>query len=414
MTLDPVHVEEIGELAGMLEHDVDDAEHDDFAERTWEHFLDPLVRDDRTLLEPLDEQFRGIVTIDDIALEQPAFPTQHGLDAGTLNPATFRNGAVVDVAHAALAREPSDQDLHRHRSIVGAIHHGDRSIYTPEEWESFDDGYSRRKWVKAPTVSRFAEGVVHTLALYHAEGVHVSTHLDEVEDILLLDGPLYPKEVLRWADRHQELREQLRAHPLPRQIVETATDVVHSCHESSIPVVGFVKNPLSNRITRALRDIDGPPAPWFNDAAMFRRVLDPRDAVERPVDHLAFTNWFVSRAGTDTTFAESGPSPLPFEVRGDREDYEVTFMVIFDPRDGIVYRAEAPRGTTADPEARAAIRRLLLREIAAERGPPRAVQKADRLAAINRGQKQALRRVIAERWDTSLDRTYNDRRWGAV
>lgn len=411
MTLDPVHVDEIAALARLIERDVDDDEHDDFAERVWTEFLDPLRHDGRVVLEPVEEQTRRRARIDEIALSPSPFPTRHGIDAGTINPTTFHNGAVIDVAHAAMAREPSDHELHRRRSIVGTIHLNDRTVAVPDEWVEFDDGYGRRKWLQAPRVRRFAEGVVHTLSLYHAESEHATSHLDQVDDVLILDGPIYPKEILRWEDRHRELRDRLVSDVLPGEVVQSYVDLIATALERQVPLLGFVKNPSSNRLTRAIRDA-GKPAPWFNDAAFFRHVLDPTGAVDRPQDHLACTNWFVSRAGTDRAFAESGGRSIDLSFDAPAWRFEVTFMAVYDPRDGIVYRAEAPHGVTADPDARERLTRLLLREIAAERGPPRAVRKADRLARIGRGEKRSLRRAIESEWDTTVDRTYDDLRWG--
>lgn len=412
MTLDPVHVEEIAALARLIERDVDDDEHDDFAEHAWTDLLDPLRHDGREVIAPVNDLSRGTVHIDEIGLIEPPFPTTNGLDSGTINPTTFENGAVIDVAHAAMAAHPSNHDLHRHRSIVGTIHLGSQTEHIPEQWEPFDEEYGRRKWLHAPRVRRFAEGVVHTLSLFHAESAHAIEFVDEVEDVLLLDGPVYPKEILRWEDRHRELREQLVADVLPGRVVQSYVDLVESCLERELPILGFVKNPSSNRLTRTIREI-GQPAPWFNDAGFFRRVLDPTDAVDRPQEHLAFTNWFVSRAGTDRAFADAQGSALDLEFLEPAWRYEVTFMAILDPRDGVVYRAEAPHGVTADEGTRERLTRLLLREIAAERGPPKAIQKADQLARIGRDQKRSLRRAIEAEWDTTVDRTYDDLRWGA-
>lgn len=411
MTIDPVHVDEIAALASLIKRDVDDTDHTDLAEQVWEQWLDPLHRDGRVVFEPIDELTRRRVPIEEIGLIEPPFSSRHGIDAGTMNPTTFRNGAVIDIAHAAIAREPTDQTLHRKRSIVGTILHAGQTVSVPEQWQTFDNEHSRRKWLNVPRVDRFAEGVVHTLALYHAESDHALTHLDRVEDVLLLDGPIYPKELLRWEDRHRELREQLHAEVVPAEVIQAYVKLVNQCLEREIPLVGFIKNPASNRVTRAIRAA-GHPAPWFNDAAFFRRILAPGTAVEKEADHLAYTTWFISRAGTDRTFAADEPLSFPITIDGRRDDFEVTTMAIYDPRDRVVYTAEAPRGVTADPDRRERLTRLLLREVAAERGPPRAIQKADRLARIGREEKRSLRSAIEAEWNTRIDRTYDDLRWG--
>lgn len=411
MTLDPVHVDEIAALARLIERDVDDTDHGELADQVWETWLDPLTHDGRVVFEPLDEQERLRVAIDDIGLIEPPFPTCHGVDAGTMNPTTFRNGAVIDVAHAAMAREPSDQDLHRKRSIVGTIIHGGQSVAVPERWQPFDEGYGRRKWLRVPRVDRFAEDVVHTLALYHAESDHALAHLDRVEDALLLDGPIYPKELLRWEDRHQELRDRLHAEVVPGQVIQAYIDLATECLDRNLPLLGFVKNPASNRLTRVIRS-SGHPAPWFNDAAFFRQILAPGSSVDRTADHLVYTSWFVSRAGTDRTFAADEPITLDVSFPRDRSAYEVTTMAVYDPRDGVVYTVEAPRGITEDADVRERLTKQVLRGVAAERGPPRAVAKADSLARIGRGEKRSLREAIESEWNTRVDRTYDDLRWG--
>ena len=411
MTLDPVHVAEIASLASLIDADLDADEHREFAETVWEHYLDPLWVDDRRVVEPVGEQRRRIVAIDDVALCEAPFDIVHGLDAGTLNPTTYRNGCVVDVAHAGMASEPSDPELHRHRTIVGAIHLHDSTYEFGSDWQPFDDQYGRRKWLDVPAVDRFVEGVVHTCGLYHAELEHAHWTLEDVEELLVLDGPIHPNELLRWEDRHPALASILSSHPLPTAIIERSVALLANCLERDLPVVGFVKNPTSNRVTRAVRSA-GHPAPWFNDAGLFRHILDPSDTVDQPNRHLVCTNWFVSRAGTDAVFARDGESPIRPTLPAPVDRFETAFMMIFDPRDGIVYRAETPRGIVDDGTMRERLTRYFLRSVAAERGPPRAIRKADRLAGIGRREKASLRRLFEARWSTTVDMTYDDLRWG--
>jgi len=61
-------------------------------------------------------------------------------------------------------------------------------------------------------------GVVHALALYLAAGgTHALDHADEVDDLLVLDGPIYPKELFTWDDRNPELGARRPRGEAPRR-----------------------------------------------------------------------------------------------------------------------------------------------------------------------------------------------------
>ncbi|PSQ16545.1 nuclease [Halobacteriales archaeon QS_8_69_73] len=413
MTLDPVHFDGIARLAGRIDQRVDATDHDDFAETVFEEFLDPLVHDGRRVLEPLDEPRRRRVDAEDAALQAAPFPSQHGLDSGTINPTTFTNGLVLDVAQAAMAAVPSDLELHRARSVVATVHSNDATVDCEEdEWTMFDGGYFRGRILQAPRVNRYAEAVVHALSLYLAEVTHAKTQADVVEDLLVLDGPIYPKGLLAWSDRHPELAELLAEAERPRDVVAGYIELVERFVERDVPLVGFVKNGDSRAITRAVRSRER--APWVDDAAFFRRVLERTDDDgERLTDELTFTNWFVSRGGVDGPLSADGDA-LGLERSLDPAAYEVTFCCIYDPREDLLFRVEAPAAFTRDPDRRAALTTQLLRDVAAEGGPPLSVAKADELARISREEKAALGRAIEERFDAERNRSYDDERWGLV
>jgi len=122
VTLDPVHVDGIANLAGRVTGQVDKRDQTDIAERAWQEFLDPLYDDGEVVLEPLGEHRRLVASLPDVALAESPFPTHHGLDAGTINPTTFKNGLVLDVSQAAMAAAPSSVDLHRERTLVMTVH----------------------------------------------------------------------------------------------------------------------------------------------------------------------------------------------------------------------------------------------------------------------------------------------------
>jgi hypothetical protein len=349
----------------------------------------------------------------DVALQQSPFSTHHGLDAGTINPTTFTNGLVLDVSQAAMAAVPSDVDLHRARTIVMTVHTNDATLDLSADWRLDDSGYARRRVLHAPRVDRYEQTVVHALALYLAESRHALDQADVVSDLLVLDGPIYPTGLLKWRNRDPELRRLLADADLPRQVLGNYLELVETFVARDVPVVGFVKHSASKAITRTLRETLG--APWVDDAAFFRTVLRREDDPGgTQTDQLTFTNWFRSRVGTDALVADPDALDLAHDRALDANAYEVTFMVVYDPRDDLVYRVEAPAAVTADETTRAALTDHALAAVAAGRGPPEAVRKADSLARIDREGKAALRRRIEREFDAERRTTYNDQRWGAV
>jgi hypothetical protein len=412
MTLDPVHVDGIARLASRVGDRVDDTERGAVAERAWSEFLDPLYDGGEIVVEPIDERERSKVPVGDVALAESPFPTQHGLDAGTINPTTFKNGLVLDVSQAAMAAVPSDVELHRARTIVMTVHTNDPSVDVHEpDWRMADRGYARRRILHAPRVDRYEQTVVHALALYLAESEHAIEQAAVVDDLLVLDGPIYPTGLLKWGERDPELRQLLTEEEQPRDVLGNYLELVETFVEREVPLVGFVKNSASKAITRTLRDSLG--APWVDDEAFFRRVLERVDEGEPKTGALTFTNWFRSRVGTDGMLSE-GSLPVDHDRTLDEAAYEVTFFVVYDPRDDLIYRIEAPFAVTRDPAVREALTTHVLSEVAAERGPPLAVGKADELARIDRQGKRTLRRRIEREFDTDRQRSYDDKRWNAV
>lgn len=410
MTLDPVHFEGIATLARQVGREIDDSEYTKFAERVWEEFLDPLRANGRRVLEPVDRQYRKRVSIADVALCEPPFSESYGVDSGTINPTTYKNGVVMDVAHAAMGSVPTDLDCHRSRTVIIGVHIDDDALRFSPEWVMYDEGYSRRRILHLRDIDRqrYTEGAVHALSLYLAESEHALANAEGIDSLLVLDGPLYPKGLLRWRDQAPELAAQLDEET-PRRVVENYARLVESFLDREVPLAGFVKNPGSKRITNAVSRET--PAPWTDDTAMFVRLLERREGGERVRDELTYTNWFVSRGGTDRTFAADGDA-LGFDRRRPEAEYEVTFFAIYDPRDDVLYTVEAPYGVTKDEETREALQTQMLAEVASQRGPPEAVAKADELARISAKEKEGLRRMIEGELDTELSRTYDDLRWG--
>jgi hypothetical protein len=333
-----------------------------------------------------------------------------------------------------MASSPTDLDLHRDRTIVATVHAGDSTAGFDSEWTRRDEGHTRQRVFHVPRVNRYAERVVHALALYLAEGTHALDHADDVDDLLVLDGPIYPKELFTWADRDPELGALARE-AKPRAVVEKYVRLVERFVERDVPLAGFVKNPASTTAVRALARA-GVESPWPDDTALFTRLLERREPDEggggvagtgggdrgidadgsadrgaRLDDDLTFTTWFRSRGGADAPMAGDGDA-LGVERELDPELYEPTFMVVYDPRTDVTYKLEAPYAFTRDAATRERLTRQVVAEVAATRGPPEPVAKADELARISATEKAALRRKFEERLGSDQQATYDDLRWG--
>ncbi|WP_330632710.1 DNA double-strand break repair nuclease NurA [Halocatena halophila] len=407
MTLDPVHFKGITQLADRIQRDASLMDYRDLAEAIWTEQLDPLEWQGRTLLEPIGELSRRKVSIEGIALADDPFETRHGLDSGTINPTTFKNGLVLDVAQAVMSAIPSDLDLHRRRTVVMTVHSNDATIDFHGGWRRRDDGFMRKRVLHTPRVSRGESAVVHDLALYLAESEHVLEQADRVEELLVLDGPIYPRGLLNW-QRSEELRRLLDDNERPHDVIENYIRIVERFAERDVPLVGFVKTPLSRMITRTVEKRRGN-APWVNDAAFFSQLLEPDDD-----EALTFTNWFRSRGGQDELLSADGDA-CGVERRRDPAEYEVTYCVIYDPRDGIVYRLEAPAVFTRDKTRREQLTRQILKGVAVEQGPPLAVEKADSLAKISKDETRALQSALEQTLEAERDSSYDAKRterWG--
>jgi hypothetical protein len=411
VTLDPVHFDGIVDLARRIRPGVDETDHREFADTVWEEFLDPLRTDGVAVVEPLGERRRGSVDAQSVALAEDPFPTRHGLDSGTINPTTFKNGLVLDVAQAAMSAVPSDLELHRARTVVATVHANDVTVdLSDDDWVPGDDGFARRRILQAPRVDRFEQHVVHVLSLYLAESQHALTQADIVEDLLVLDGPLYPKGLLEWRGRDSRLEDLLVEDTRPRDVAANYLRLVERFVERDVPLIGFVKSPTARTITRAVRSKTGS-APWVNDTALFKQILERREGGERVTGDLTFTNWFLSRGGPDRMFSTAGDA-LGLERRLDPAAYETAFFVAYDPRTDLLFRVETPRAFARDPDLRDRIRRQVLQGVAIGRGPPESVAKADELARISREEKATLQAALERTFDSEREREYDDQRWG--
>ncbi|MFC7167528.1 DNA double-strand break repair nuclease NurA [Halospeciosus flavus] len=416
MTLDPVHFGGITDLVGRVSHGIDEEEHRDEALRAWETYFDPLFEDGNEILTPVGERRRYAAAIDEAGVQPDQFDTVHGLDSGTINPRAFKNGLVLDVAQAAMSVTPSDEDVHRSRTVVATVHASDETVQVPEDdtWQQKDEGFWWGKIFEAPRVDRDERAVVHALSLYLAESEHAKRLADGVDDLLVLDGPLYPKIITNWLDQSRPLSDLPLENDLVQKVVANYIGLVETFVERDVPLMGFVKNVQSRGLVRTLGRKGGP-TPWNDDAAFFSQLLERRESgeegYERRTDDLTYTNWFVSRLGYDREFSRLGDY-LGVETSLDPEAYEVAFFVLYEPRSDVVYKVEMPAAFARDDAVRERVTRQVLRDVAEHAGPPPAVARADELAKIGHAEKAELIPALEEALDSEYDASYDDRRWG--
>jgi len=259
-------------------------------------------------------------------------------------------------------------------------------------------------------------GVVHALALYLAEGTHALDHADEVDDLLVLDGPIYPKELFTWDDRNPELGALARE-AKPRAVVEKYVRLVERFVERDVPLAGFVKNPPAGRsfarwLGRA-SNRRGPttrrfsPGSWSGERATGKaEAADPTASTTSSpsprgsaVGAAPTRRWppTATRSASNASSTRSCTSRRSWScTTPDRRDLQAGGAVRVRPRpvDPRAAHSTGPRRRGDD------------------RGPPEAVAKADELARIAATEKIALRRKFEERFDSDQQATYDDRRWG--
>ncbi|MFB6284393.1 MAG: DNA double-strand break repair nuclease NurA [Halobacteria archaeon] len=416
MALDPVHFDGIKHLSTRINSDYDTSEQNDYAERLWK-LLDPLLIEGEKVFEPVEDLKRLRADPEDSALSSDQYPTQHGIDSGTLNPRVMDNGLIIDVAHAAAGSVPGDLDLHRQRTVIASVYSGDSTAIFDEDWISFDMNSSRGRVVQVPgDLKRRIRDAVHSYALYLAESIHALRTFDKAEDLVILDGPLYPKNLLN----HLETKNsRLERSNLTEKVLDNYLELTRRSVESDIPLLGFVKNVGSRTLVKGINESDGmAPCPWSNDDALLRRVLDGEGHGDN--DDLFFTNWFrdglppvngdPSVLDTGTEAPESGGKLLEGD---DFEPMDLSPCCFFirDPRRDRLFKVEALRYFVEDATVREKITKQVLKEVAND-GVPRCVAKADELARIPVDQKKGLIDELETTMGTRENKGYDRERWG--
>ncbi|MDK2892345.1 DNA double-strand break repair nuclease NurA [Methanohalophilus sp.] len=411
MSLEPVHIRAIADLASRIDADFEtpeESEVDDILP-----LLQELKHESKIILKALGRVFTGKVNIEQISsCKDPAQKT-FACDSGSSNPRNFESGVTVDFCHCALACTPSDLDIHTKRTIVAVIYSPSWRccVNTDENWNLFDNGNGRSRLVRInPGLLQTREKrMVHNVALYLAESEHM-LWLKEIpakNDFFIMDGPLYPKQLMYWMVVPSG-EVQIRYDPHAKQILQNYIDIVDHFMKEQIPIIGFVKNPGDKQVVQTLRkqeiDMD---IPWMEDAQLFKSILRPSEKESR--NCITFTNWFMHphqfyESILDTT------TPLMDESLHHAfgvEDYALTFFVVFVPSMNVLFKIEAPYGLTKDDNMRSLITKKVLYDISIN-GLPMSLSKADSLGKIRKTERAQILKQFRK---LGPDTTYNDLRW---
>lgn len=421
MTLEPVHIKAISELADRIDRCLkpDELEKDEtgIIEDIFER-LKELKHDGQVVLKAIGRLKRGRVSIEKISQSQDPFPVTYSCDSGSTTTRSFDNGLYVDFCHCAMASTPTDLELHNRRTIVAATYSRGYSVHidTTDEWETVDRGASRCKIIRIPPdlLNKRIDRIVHDIALYLSESEHILWLKDELDprSFFIMDGPIYPKHLMYWMVVGSE-EVQLLYDPHTEKILQNYIDIVDHHIDRKRPFIGFVKNPEDMQIMQTLRKEGMKDLPWVLDAQFFKNLLSSsRHGEEKSTynRYITYTNWFMQ----PNQFYErmlGTTSPLVKEklrAKYPHEYYSLTFFVVYVPSKNLLFKIEAPYGLTQDEGTRDIITRKVLHDVALNEIPA-TLKKADSIAKIQVSErKQIIDRFRYSRVDTS----YNEIRWG--
>jgi hypothetical protein len=440
MTLEPVHMHKISELAERIDQsfEVDDTK----TAADIYKLLEELKIGEKVILKAVGRLFRGIVKTDLMAQGEDPYPVTYACDSGSTNPRTYDSGLFVDFCHCGLAATPTDLDVQRCRTIVCAAYSSSQKIAmrATSGWETFDEGLGRAKLVTiAPDeLKRKAPDMVHSFAMYLAESEHLLFMKDRLdpEGFFIMDGPIYPKQLMYWMVLDDE-EVRIRQNPDARKILQNYIDVMDHFLEKKSPLIGFVKNPTDMQIMDSVRKKrEGFDLPWLLDAQFFRNLLSPEKAGSTSGNghngwhsnngnngrhngprsaYITYTNWFLQ----PNRYYEkmlNGTSPLAagdmiqqkLRHRFSPEDYALCFFMLYVPSKDVVFKVEAPYGLIKDDFLRMQITKKVLFDLSLH-GFPLTLTKADHLAKIRKVERQEIDKFFD---NMSPDITYNDTRWG--
>ncbi|HWR25765.1 MAG TPA: DNA double-strand break repair nuclease NurA [Methanosarcina sp.] len=440
MTLEPVHMHKISELARRIDRSF---ELEELKTATDIYsLLEELKLDGKVILQAVDRLFRGIIRTELMAQIDDPYPVTYACDSGSTNPITYDSGLFVDFCHCGLAATPTDLDIQRCRTIVCVAYSSSQrvAIKATSDWESFDEGLGRAKLltISPDELKRKAPEIVHSFAMYLAESEHILFMKDgiEPESFFIMDGPIYPKQLMYWMVLDDE-GVKVRQNNDARKILQNYIDIMDHFLEIKKPLIGFVKNPTDMQIMDSVRKKkEAFDLPWMLDSQFFRKLLSPENADSNSWHsgagsknkgkngrhngsnaYITYTNWFLQ----PNRFYErllNGTSPLAaadsfqqkLRHKFPPEDYALCFFMLYVPSKDVVFKVEAPYGLIKDDFLRMQITKKVLFDLSLH-GFPLPLTKADHLAKIRKVERQEIDKFFE---NMNPDTTYNDTRWGKI
>lgn len=430
MTLEPVHMKEISDIAAGIEHSAVDEKEPEELRKIFE-MLRELKMNDKLILKAVGNPGAMVADIRSMCMENDRYKITYSSDSGSTNPILLENGLFLDVCHAALASTPTDLDLHRKRTIVctGFTAGQKTKLSANDEWKYFDDGFCRSKVIQIdPAYLEIRAGrMVHDYSIYASESEHLLWMQPEFDKdgFMIMDGPLYPRQLMFWfgSDFDETFGKiRIQHEKNAKKIMQNYTDIVEFHLRNNIPVIGFVKTPAETQILRLLAEElkkagDYGKLPWATDTQLFKSFLklklDELKTENSGRFKLAYTTWFWQ---PNQIYKENKPKKnssliddsVKYEF--DSDDYSVAFFMVMVPIDGshILFKIECPYGFIKQEEERRKITEKILYELSIQ-NIPESLIKADTIAKININEKSEIKNLFSK---IMIDRTYNNIRWG--
>jgi NurA domain. len=432
MTLEPVHMKEISEIASEIEYADTEKEPQDISDLF--KLLSELKQDGKVFLKAVGKLSRSVVDMRRMSQAEDGFEITYASDSGSTNPILFERGLVLDICHSVIASSPTDLNLHRKRTIVCTGFSAGKKTKLPENenWKSFDDGFGKSKMIQIdPAYLKIRVGrMVHDYSIYASESEHILRLQPEMNlnGFFIMDGPIYPKQLMYWMGTNSE-KVLIRHDRNAKKILQNYIDIMDFHLENKMPVIGFVKNPAETQIIQLLKEkAKGEKIfadfSWATDTQFFKSILNPESEFkDKKADaaggfkktnrfKITCTNWFWQPNQFYDDDIKTNSPLIEDSVRGKYpdEDYTPAFFMVRVPfeNNNIVFKIESLYGLIKDEETRHQMTRKVLYELSVGK-IPETLLKADSIAKISMDEKREIRNMFTQE---AVEKTYNEMRWG--